>query len=135
MAALQLEVVTPSGPVVQAEADYVGLPGELGQLGIMPGHSPLLTALTPGRLYFRKNDQSTDVFISGGFVEVSENRVSVLAESAELKENIDIARAQRAMDRAKQRLHSASTDKSIDVVRAEASLLRASMRMRIASGS
>ncbi len=135
MAALQLEVVTPNGPVVQAEADYVGIPGELGQLGIMPGHSPLLTALVPGRLYFRKNDQNTDVFISGGFAEISENRVSILAESAELKEQIDVARAQRAMDRAKQRLHSASTDDTIDVVRAEAALLRASLRMKIASGS
>ena len=132
-ASLQLEVVTPDGAVLSTGADYVGIPGVAGQFGVMPGHVSLLSALAIGELYYRLDGKQTEVFISGGFAEVSGNKVSILAESAECKQEIDIERARKALMRAEKRLEaSRHGDANIDVSRAHAALSRALGRLRVA---
>ncbi len=133
MAALKLEIVTPAGAVLSEDAEYVGIPGVQGQLGVMPGHIPLFSALAVGELYCRRDGQRRNVFISGGFAEVFGDKVSILAETAERSEEIDVDRAKRACERAKTRLAEAAHNKDIDVPRAQSALLRAMTRLDIAS--
>ncbi len=125
---LKLEVVTPDKVVTLADADYVGLCGVDGAFGIMPSHIPLLAALDIGFLYYRDGGITEDVFIGGGFVEVMNNHVLVLAESAEKTIDIDKNRALEAQKRAEQRLSDKAPD--LDVIRAEASLKRAVTRLK-----
>jgi len=129
--ALRLEVVTPDKHVVSQAVDYVSAPGVEGEFGVLPDHVNLLSALAIGALRFDAGGKSRNVFISGGFAEVSHNTVTVLAEAAELAEDIDQARAQAAKDRAEKRL-AAKTEK-VDAVRAEAALKRAGVRLHIAA--
>ena len=126
---LQLEIVTPDKVVVSQPVDYIGVPGVEGEFGILPHHVPLLSALAIGRLYFRVGDKTENVFISGGFAEVSGNTITILAESAELAEDIDAARAKAALERAQARL--ASSADNIDMVRAQLALQRAVSRLGI----
>jgi len=122
-ATLHLEIVTPDRTVASKPVSYVGVPGVEGEFGILPNHVPLLSALGIGDLYFRceeKNNEPWHVFVSGGFVEVSGNRVTVLAEAAELAETIDIARANAAKERAEARL--AAQGENIDLDRARLAL-------------
>lgn len=130
--AFALEVVTPERVVV-SRRDVVSLvaPGALGYLGVLANHSPLMAELTVGHLDFRRTDGSTDsMAVSGGFLEVLRNKVTVLAETAELKDEIDVERAQRALLRAQERLAAPSSD--IDLARADAALMRALNRLRVA---
>lgn len=129
--ALQLEIVTPDKVVVSQPVEYVGVPGVEGEFGVMAHHIPLLSALAIGELYFRADGKTTHVFVSGGFAEVSDDKVTVLAESAELGENIDIARAQAAMQRAEARLQAQRDE--IDMYRAQLALHRATARISVAS--
>ncbi len=131
MASLRLEIVTPDSRVLSAEAEYVGAPGIEGQFGVMAGHIPFLSALAIGSLHYKAGNQTRYVFISGGFAEVSDNKVTVLAESAEEAENIDYARAEEARRRAESRL-TARTE-NLNVVRAEAALHRATCRLSLKS--
>ncbi len=126
---LHLEVVTPDRAVLDTTVDYVGVPGVAGQFGVLAGHIPMLSALDVGTLYYRVEGKEVSLFIAGGFAEVSENRVSILAESAELAEEIDVDRAQKARQRAEERLHAKSVD--VDVMRAQAALKRAIARMHV----
>lgn len=130
MATLQLEVVTPEKTVVSEEVEMVTCPGTEGEFGVLPHHVSLLSALKIGPLHYKKGTANVTVFVSGGFVDVNGNKCSVLAESAELAENIDIARAKAARERAEQRL--ANKNETIDDARAEAALQRAIMRLHIA---
>ena len=99
----------------------------------MPGHVPLLSALAIGELYYRLDGKQLEVFISGGFAEVSDNKVSILAESAERKQDIDVERARQALMRAEKRLDASRRgDANIDVSRAHAALSRALGRLRVA---
>src|SRR5438045_7051606 len=91
---LHVEVVTAERSLYSGEADMIVAPGGLGQLGILPHHAALLTTLKPGTLEIRKNGAEETLFVSGGFLEVSNNKVTVLADTAEHAENIDEARAQ-----------------------------------------
>ena len=127
---LLLEIVTPDKVVVNQPVDYIGVPGVEGEFGVLPNHIPLLSALSIGHLYFRVGGKTEHVFISGGFAEVTDNRISVLAESAERDEDIDIARAQAAKARAEKRLTAA--DDSVDTMRAQAALQRALLRLNVA---
>ena len=127
---LQLEVVTPDKQVVSQAVDYVSAPGVEGEFGVLPNHVNLLSALAIGTLRFDTGGKSQNVFISGGFAEVSDNTVTVLAEAAELAEEIDQSRAQAAKERAEKRL--AEKVENVDTTRAEASLKRAVTRMNIA---
>ena len=133
--ALHLEVVTPDGSVLSTEAEYVGIPGVAGQFGVMPGHIPLLSAVAIGGLYYRMDGVQKDVFVSGGFAEVLNDKVVILAEAAELQQDIDVERALQAKERAEKRLLQAKNgDAGIDVDRAHAALTRAIMRINISSG-
>ncbi len=127
--ALQLEVVTPDKQVVNESVDYVSCPGVDGEFGVLKSHVALLSALKVGVLRFDKDGKQEHVFISGGFADVNDNVVTVLAESAELAKNIDKARAQQAQQRAEERL--AQKNETLDVVRAELALKRALMRQSI----
>ncbi len=128
---LYLEVVTPDRLVVQETVDIVMAQGALGEFGILPNHIPFLTTLQTGKLSFRKGPQLEYLAVSGGFAEVSNNKVTVLAEAAELAREIDVERARRAKERAERRLARAK-EEAIDYARAEAALRRALVRLNIA---
>jgi F-type H+-transporting ATPase subunit epsilon len=129
--ALQLEVVTPDKQVVSQAVDYVRAPGVEGEFGVLPNHVNLLSALAIGPLRFSAGGKNQNLFISGGFADVSNNTVAVLADAAELAEDIDQARAQAAKERAEKRL--AEKTEKVDTVRAEASMKRAMNRLNIAA--
>ncbi len=132
MAALRLEIVTPDQVVLSTEVDYVGAPGVDGEFGVLAGHIPLLTALSIGTLVYRIGNKDNLAFVAGGFAEVADNKISILAQSAELAENIDAERAEKAKARAEQRLQQAKQQDGIDVVRAENAMKRALVRLQIA---
>ena len=134
MEGLRLEIVTPDKVVLEANVDYVGAPGVDGEFGVLPGHIPLLSALAIGELYYRQGTDTHWAFVAGGFAEVADNKVSVLAEAAELAADIDVDRAEQAMERAKARLEEKRLGKAdIDEIRAMAALNRAMGRIHIAS--
>jgi len=127
---IRLEVVTPEKSVVSESAQIVMAPGSLGEFGVLSGHTPFLTTLKTGALKYKDesgNDQF--VFVSSGFAEALPDRVTVLAESAELLGDIDVQRAKSAAERAEQRLQAADAD--VDIVRAKAALLRAVGRIQL----
>mgnify|MGYP001174134560 FL=1 len=133
MAQIQLEVVTPSGAVVSEEVDIVTAPGVGGEFGVLANHAPFLSTIKTGTLSFKKDRVSKFLMVTGGFTEVSNNKVTFLVESAEFGNDIDVERALRAKERAEKRLAQAqqSTEK-INRVRAEAALQRALARIRAA---
>jgi|Deesub1362A_J573_1020465.scaffolds.fasta_scaffold00415_35 F-type H+-transporting ATPase subunit epsilon len=128
----KVAIVTPERVVYGEEARFVQARGTEGELGILPLHTPLITSLAPGLLRVQKDGKWTVFAVSGGFLEVRDNRVVVLANAAERPEEIDVERAKRAKERAEQRL--ASKDPEIDVPRAKAALLRALTRLEAAGG-
>lgn len=130
MGTLQLEVVTPDKTVVSAEVEMAVCPGVEGEFGVLPQHVSMLSALKIGDLRYRVNGKDENVFISGGFADVNNNVLSVLAESAELATDIDTARAQAAKERAEKRL--SAHDDNPDQTRAEAALQRAVTRLHVA---
>jgi len=128
---LQLEVVTPDRLVVSETVDIVMAMGAQGEFGILPGHVPFLTPLQAGELRYRKNNQLEYMAVTGGFAEVSNNKVTVLAEAAEKAREIDLDRAKRAKERAEKRLAQAKSE-ALDYIRAEAALKRSLLRLRVA---
>ena len=110
MAQLKLVVVTPERKVVDEEADEVQLPGELGYLGILPGHTPLITLLKTGVLTYRSGGTEKSLAVSSGFAEISGNVVSVLADLAESGAQIDAAAAEQERARAEEDLKTASAE-------------------------
>ncbi len=130
MAKLKVEIITAERVVLQDEVDMVVAPGTEGQLGILPHHVPLLTALQVGELRLKKGQEEISLAVTGGFLEVQPDRVIVLADAAERAEEIDIARAEMAKKRAEERITKRVSD--IDLARADASLARSLVRLRIA---
>jgi F-type H+-transporting ATPase subunit epsilon len=128
---IQLEVVTPDRLVVSEAVDIVMAMGALGEFGILANHVPFLTPLQAGELRFRKDNQLEYMVVTGGFAEVSNNKVSVLAEAAEKAREIDLDRAKRAKERAEKRLAQAKSE-AIDYTRAESALKRALLRLNVA---
>ena len=128
---LLLEVVTPDRLVLSTEADVVVCPGVEGQFGVLPGHIPFLSALEIGEMYYRKGGQTEYLAVSGGFAEVTGEKVTIVAESAEKGREIDVDRAKRALERAEKRLATAKTAE-IDWARAEAAMRRSLMRTKVA---
>lgn len=124
---IKLEVVTPDQMVFSDDVEYVGVPGLIGQFGVLSNHIPLLSALDIGSLYYRKDNKISYMFVSGGFADVTPQSITILAESAEKAEEIDTARAQKAKERAEQRLQQEKD--RIDATRAEAALKRAIQRI------
>jgi F-type H+-transporting ATPase subunit epsilon len=129
---IELVVVTPEKQVLRQSTKEVQLPGADGYLGILPGHAPLITELGIGELSYHdmSGKESEHLAIISGFAEVLGDRVTVLAETAEFAEEIDIARAEAAKARAEKRL--ASGDANIDWDRATISLQRALIRIQVA---
>jgi F-type H+-transporting ATPase subunit epsilon len=127
---LQLEIVSPERRAYADEVDMVVVPGIDGQLGILPHHTPLISALGIGELRIKKGGSEQSMLISGGFVEVRPDRVIVMADLAEPSDEIDEARAVEARKRAEAELESASD--VVDVERIRAALQTALMRERIA---
>lgn len=130
MAGIKLDVITAERVVYSGEVDIVVAPGIEGQLGILPHHTNLMTMLTAGELRLRRPGEEVSMAISGGFLEVRPDRVIVLAEAAERADEIDLARAEDARRRARERLRHPGP--GIDVARAEAALQRSLVRLRVA---
>ena len=128
-----MKLVTPQRKVLESEVVALQVPGSEGYLGILAHHAPLITTLQPGRLDVRVPGGALRSFaVSGGFLEVSANRATVLADTAERVEEIDRARAQASRDRAEQRLSTAGSDAGVDRTRALRSLERAKNRLALA---
>jgi F-type H+-transporting ATPase subunit epsilon len=127
---LKVDIVTAEKVIYSEEADIVIAPGTEGQLGILPHHLPLMTTLEPGELTMRKAGVEFSLAIAGGFMEVRPDRVIVLADAAERADDIDLARAEAAKQRARDRIthHEAG----VDLSQAEAALRRALARIRVA---
>jgi F-type H+-transporting ATPase subunit epsilon len=129
---LTLELATPTRLVVSAEVDEVVAPGSLGYFGVLPGHAPLLATLGIGELTYRIGRDEHHVAVSGGFAEVRNDKVIILADSAETPADVDRARAEQARERAEARL-SGRTQEEVDYTRAAAALARALTRLQVAS--
>lgn len=127
MATLQLEIVTPDRLVLSEEVEYVGAPGYEGEFGILPNHIPFLTALQVGNLYYKQGGKTFYVFVAGGFAEVSDNTVTIMAEVAEKATEIDAERARKARERAEKRL--AQQQAEIESARVQAALARSLARI------
>ena len=126
----QLEIVTPSRLLVKDAAEEAQIPGLSGYLGILPGHAPLLTELGVGAITYKANGASHTLSLAWGLAEVLPDKVTILAEAAERPQEIDVERAQKAKDRAAERLKS--NDPQVDYARAEDALQRAETRLNIA---
>ena len=124
---MHLEIITAERQVYSDEVDMVIAPGFDGQLGILPMHAPLMTMLKPGELTVRKDGENMYVAVSGGFMEVLGNKVSVLADACERSDEIDEQRAEQAVQRAQERLANRGSD--IELERAVSDLRRAQVRV------
>ena len=132
---IRLQVVTPEKLVVDEDAQIVMAPGSGGGFGVLVGHTPFLTTLQNGVVRYRDAaGQEHEVFVSSGFAEALPDRVTVLAESAERQEDIDVDRAQAAQERAQKRLsgEAVHSGEAIDEVRARVALERALRRLALA---
>jgi F-type H+-transporting ATPase subunit epsilon len=127
---LNLEVATPARLVVAETVDEVVIPGSQGYFGVLPGHAPLLATLGVGELTYRKGTSQTHLALTGGFAEVRNDKVIVLAENAERPDEIDRERAQKARERAERRLTGREGD--VDFARAQTALARALNRLQVA---
>jgi F-type H+-transporting ATPase subunit epsilon len=128
----QLEIVTPEKKVVDTAATEAQIPGKNGYLGVLPGHAPLITELAVGKISYHAEGAEKGLAVAWGFAEVLPDRVTILAETAERPEEIDVARAHEAKERAEQRLTSG--DINVDVEQALNSLHKAETRLEVAEG-
>ena len=128
---LELQIVTPDRNIIHDQVDEVEIPGVGGYFGVLPGHAPLLAALTAGELWFRKGQEKTFLSVAFGFAEVLPERVTILARLAERAEEIDVARAEAARKRAEDRIAHPESD--IDFTRNAVSLAKALTRLQVSS--
>jgi len=128
---IQLRIVTPTRLVVDEEVDEVTAPGVLGQFGVLPNHIAFLTLLQPGELSYKQGGRLTRLAIAGGYAEVLENVMTVLADAAEFAEEIDVARAQRAKERAEKNISGLNIDDREFAI-CETALARATARIEVA---
>ena len=130
---IRLEVVTPEKAIVSEDAQIVMAPGSLGEFGVLIGHTTFLTTLKIGTIrYTDASGNERYVFVSGGFAEALPDKVTVLAESAERRRDIDLERAKAAQERAEMRLAEDRSKEEIDFVRARIALERAIKRIQLA---
>ena len=127
---MQLDIITAEKVVYSDEVEALLAPGIEGELGILPHHAALMTMLQPGELMVRKDGQETFLAVTGGFLEVMENKVSILADAAERSEDIDVERAQDAVKSAQERIAMMSAD--VDLEQSMAQLRRATVRLVVA---
>jgi F-type H+-transporting ATPase subunit epsilon len=130
MKTIKVSVVTPDGPVYEADVEMVSTRAQSGELGILPGHIPIVAPLEIAALRLKNGGKTEYVAINGGFLEVRHEQVTILAQSAEKAEEIDVERALRAKERAEQRLHEQKQE-SLDFKRAELALQRAINRITV----
>jgi F-type H+-transporting ATPase subunit epsilon len=126
----QVEIVTPEKMVVKEEAEEMQIPGKNGYLGILPGHAPLITELAVGEITYRKGGSTHYLSVAWGFAEVLPDKVTILAETAERPDEIDIGRAQEAKRRAEEEFKAGKTED--DFTHAEDALKRAETRLDVA---
>ncbi|HZG59004.1 MAG TPA: F0F1 ATP synthase subunit epsilon [Anoxybacillus sp.] len=130
MKTIKVSVVTPDGPVYEADVEMVSAKAQSGELGILPGHIPMVAPLQIGAVRLKKGGNTELVAVSGGFLEVRPDQVTILAQAAEKAEDIDVERAKAAKERAERRLQGQQED--IDFKRAELALKRAINRLNVA---
>ncbi|SDN23402.1 ATP synthase F1 subcomplex epsilon subunit [Psychrobacillus sp. OK028] len=133
MKTLTVNIVTPDGPVYDSEVDMIIAKTASGEIGILPGHIPMVAPLVTGAIKLKKEAKTEYVAVSSGFVEVRPEKVSILATSAEVASSIDLARAKEAMKRAEERIQSKQD--SVDHNRAELALKRAMNRINVHEGN
>jgi F-type H+-transporting ATPase subunit epsilon len=126
---IRLEIVTPYGQILGEDVDEIATSGSEGDFGVLPGHVNFITTLKVGMLTYRIGNATKYVFINSGYAEVGPDKVTILADSAEVSEEIDVERARAAMKRAEERLRQ---QEKIDVARATAALERATIRVQLA---
>jgi len=131
MKTIKVSVVTPDGPVYESDVEMASLKAQSGELGVLPGHIPMVAPLQIGAVRLKNGGNTKYVAVSGGFVEVRPDKVSILAQSAEVSDNIDVERAMRAKERAEQRLREQQKE-NVDFRRAEMALQRAVNRITVA---
>lgn len=128
-----VNIVTPDGPVYDSEVSMVIVKTVTGEMGILPGHIPTVAPLAVSAVRLKKDNNTEVVAVSGGFVEIRPDKVTILTPSAEIADDIDVVRAKEAVKRAEQRLQSKQDD--IDFKRAELSLKRAMNRINVKEGN
>ena len=126
---MRLDIITAEKLVYSDEVSSVVAPGSAGQLGILPNHAPLLTSLKPGELKGLKEGEESNIAVSGGFLEVLQNVVTILADTAERAEDIDFERAEAAMKRAQDKVDSSDSD--MDLEKAIQALKRSQARVYV----
>ncbi|MDE3840307.1 F0F1 ATP synthase subunit epsilon [Bacillus methanolicus] len=131
MKTIKVSVVTPDGPVYESDVEMVSTKAQSGELGILPGHIPMVAPLQIGAVRLKKGGKTEYMAVSGGFLEVRPDQVTILAQAAERSEEIDVERAKRAKERAEERLR-AQNQENIDFKRAELALKRAINRISVA---
>ncbi len=130
---LKLEMVTPYKRVLSVEVDELTAPGFVGELGLLPGHTPLLTTLKVGQLTYKIGGSATQVAVNWGYLEIEDDTVTVLVDTAEKADEIDLERAKAALGRAENALNTLShEDKKYKIM--EAALQRALVRIQVAGG-
>jgi F-type H+-transporting ATPase subunit epsilon len=128
---LTVDIVTAERSVLSEEGvDEIVVPGIEGELAVLPMHAPLLTMIKPGVMLIKKGNDETEMAITGGFLEVRDDRVTILADAAERAEEIDVARAEEARKSAERDLEQRETD--VDLARVAAELQRALVRLKVA---
>ena len=130
MAPMLLEIVTAESLVYSEEIDVLVAPGTDGELGILPRHAPLLTALKPGEIRVVKDGEDTYMAVSGGFMEVIGNKITILADTAERVDDIDVERAEEALKLAQERVEARASD--MDLERALSSIRKSQARLKVA---
>jgi F-type H+-transporting ATPase subunit epsilon len=130
---LQLDVITPERRLLSEQVDSATVPGLGGELGILPGHTPLISQLKTGVLSYTRGAETRRLLVSGGFVEVNDDRVSVLADFAEFPEEVDVQRARLERDEAERRL-AAFTGTPEELAEVSGQLDRAAARLQLSSG-
>ncbi|MEH6943412.1 F0F1 ATP synthase subunit epsilon [Bacillus sp. JJ722] len=129
MKTIEVNVVTPNGPVYSGEVEMVSTKAQSGELGILPGHIPMVAPLRIGAVRLKKDGKTEFVAVSGGFLEVRPDKITILAQTAELADHIDLARAISARDRAERRVQDKQDN--VDSKRAELALKRAINRISV----
>ena len=130
---IRLEVVTPTGSKVNEDVDIVNAPGYGGDFGVLANHAPFLSTIKIGTLTYENGKKRESLMVSGGFCEVSNNKITFLVESAEVGSEIDVERAMRAKERAEKRLaQAAQQTENFNRRRAEIALQRALARLKVA---
>ena len=128
---IDLQIVAPDRLLVHEQVDEVQIPGSEGYLGVLPGHTPLLTSLAIGELWYRKEQQKVYFSIARGFAEILPDRVTILAQLAEKAEEIDVSRAEAAKARAQEQLAGVKSDVDFELARVD--LMKAITRLQVSA--